>query len=150
MIAQKARFRHSRKLERLAGYRLPDQAFHGATLEAISSRLDFGRLDHTLHQQILNFIHSFLRCTCRDAPMCGCPEKKFSREILELRENGLDHRQIAQYLQEEYGIDLYPADILSFLEDSVHVLEAIRDIANLQGMHDLCKKADAHIELLER
>lgn len=80
MIAQKARFRHARKLERLAGYRLPDQAFHGATLEAVSSRLNFDRLDHTLHEQILNFIHSFMRCTCRETPLCGCPEKKFSRE----------------------------------------------------------------------
>lgn len=150
MISQKARFRHARKLERLAGYRLPDQAFHGATLEAVSSRLNFDRLDHTLHEQILNFIHSFMRCTCKETPLCGCPEKKFSREILELRENGLDHRQIAQYLQEEYGIDIYPADILSFLEDSVHVLEAIRDIAHLEEMPALSKKADAHIELLER
>ncbi len=150
MIAQKARFRHARKLERLAGYRIPDQAFHGATLEAVSSRLNYDRLDHTLHEQMLNFIHSFMRCRCRETPLCGCPEKKFSREILELRENGLDHRQIAQYLQEEYGIDIYPADILSYLEDSVHVLEAIRDIAHLQEMPDLCSKAGTHIDMLER
>ena len=62
MISQKARFRHARKLERLAGYRIPDQAFHGATLDAISTRLDYDRLDHTLHDQMLSFIHSFLRC----------------------------------------------------------------------------------------
>ncbi len=150
MISQKARFRHARKLERLAGYRIPDQAFHGATLDAISTRLDYDRLDHTLHDQMLSFIHSFLRCKCRDSPQCGCPEKKFAREILELRENGLDHRQIAQYLLEEYGIDIYPADLLSFLEDSVHVLEAIRDIASLQSMNELSAKADAHIDMLER
>jgi len=150
VISQKARFRHARKLERLAGYRIPDQAFHGATLDAISTRLDYDRLDHTLHDQMLSFIHSFLRCKCRDSPQCGCPEKKFAREILELRENGLDHRQIAQYLLEEYGIDIYPADLLSFLEDSVHVLEAIRDIASLQSMNELSAKADAHIDMLER
>lgn len=150
MIAQKARFRHARKLERLAGYRIPDQAFHGATLEAVSSRLNFDRLDHTLHEQILSFIHSFMHCRCRETPLCGCPEKKFSLEILELRENGLDHRQIAQYLQEQYGIDIYPADILSYLEDSVHVLEAIRDIASLQSMNELSAKADTHIDMLER
>jgi len=150
VISQKARFRHARKLERLAGYRIPDQAFHGATLDAISTRLDYDRLDHTLHDQMLSFIHSFLRCKCRDSPQCGCPEKKFAPEILELRENGLDHRQIAQYLLEEYGIDIYPADLLSFLEDSVHVLEAIRDIASLQSMNELSAKADAHIDMLER
>jgi len=150
VIAEKARFRHARKLERLAGYRIPDQAFHGATLEAISSRLNFDRLDHTLHDQLVNFIHAFLRCSCRHAPLCGCPEKKFSREILELRENGLDHRQISQYLLEEYGIDIYPADILSFLEDSVHVLEAIEDIARLMDRPALSQSAKEHIGLLER
>jgi superfamily II helicase len=119
VIAEKARFRHDRKLERIVGFHIPDQAFHGATLEAISSHLNFDRLDHTLHDQLVRFVHTFLRCNCRDSPLCGCPERKFSREILELRENGLDHRQISQYLLEEYGIEIYPADILSFLEESV-------------------------------
>ncbi len=150
MIATKARFRHARRLERLVGYRLPDQAFHGATLEAVSSRLDYEHLDHTLHDQMIRFIHSFLKCRCKDTPMCGCPERKFGREILELRENGLDHRQIAGYLLEEYGIDLYPADLLSYLEDSVHVLEAIRDISCLKNRANLAASAAEHISLLER
>lgn len=150
MIATKARFRHARRLERLVGYRLPDQAFHGATLEAVSSRLNYEHLDHTLHDQMIRFLHSFLKCRCKDTPMCGCPERKFAREILELRENGLDHRQIAGYLLEEYGIDLYPADLLSYLEDSVHVLEAIRDISCLKNRAGLAASAAEHISLLER
>jgi len=150
VIAEKARFRHARRLERLVGFRIPDQAFHGATLETVSSRLNFDRLDHTLHDQLVRFVHAFLRCKCRDAPLCGCPERKFTREILELRENGLDHRQISQYLIEEYGIDIYPADILSFLEDSVHVLEAIADIARLENLPGLSLAASDHIRNLER
>ncbi|MDD1716165.1 MAG: DUF5814 domain-containing protein [Methanolinea sp.] len=150
MIAEKARFRHARRIERLVGYRLPDQAFHGATLEAVSSRLNYEHLDHTLHDQMIRFIHSFLKCRCKDTPMCGCPERKFAREILELRENGLDHRQIAGYLLEEYGIDIYPADLLSYLEDSVHVLEAIRDISCLKNRAGLAESAAEHIALLER
>ncbi len=150
MIAEKARFRHARRLERVAGFHIPDQAFHGATLEAISSHLNFDRLDHTLHDQLVRFVNAFLRCNCRDSPLCGCPERKFSQEILELRENGLDHRQITQYLLEEYGIEIYPADILSFLEDSVHVLEAVADIARLEGLPDLSVAASDHIRKLER
>ncbi len=150
MIAGKARFRHARRLERLAGYRLPDQAFHGATLEAISSRLNFNHLDHTLQDQIINFVNTFLKCRCRQAPLCGCPERKFARELIELRENGLNHRQISGFLLDEYGIDIYPADILSYLEDSVHVLEAIRDIASLQERQELAGQANRHIGLIER
>ncbi|MDD1710933.1 MAG: DUF5814 domain-containing protein [Methanoregulaceae archaeon] len=150
MIAGRARFRYARKIERAVGYRIPDLAFHGATLDALSSRLNTERLDNVLKEQVLSFFNSFLRCNCRDSPHCGCPEKKFAREIIELRENGLDHRQIAGYLQDEYGIDLYPADILSFLEESVHVLEAIRDVASLMKKTDLERSASDHIELIER
>lgn len=150
MIADRARFRHARKIERAVGYRIPDLAFHGATLDALSSRINPDRLDNVLREQVLAFFNSFLRCDCRDSPQCGCPEKKFAREIIGLRENGLDHRQIAGYLQEEYGIDLYPADILSFLEESVHLLEAIRDIAALKDTPGLEKAATEHIRLIER
>ena len=150
MIAGRARFRHARKSERAVGYRIPDLAFHGATLDAISSRLNIDRLDTILREQILAFFNSFLRCSCRDAPQCGCPEKKFAREIIELRENGLNHRQISEFLQDEYGIDIYPADVLSFLEESVHVLEAIRDIAALKEKTVLEEAAVGHIDRIER
>jgi len=125
VIAQRARFRHARKIERAVGYRIPDLAFHGATLDALSSRLNPDRLDHVLKDQVLAFFNAFLRCGCRDSPQCGCPEKK-------------------------YGIDLYPADVLSFLEESVHVLEAIRDIAGIQNLPELEQKAIAKIALIER
>ena len=150
MIADRARFRYSRKIERAVGYRLPDQAFSGTMLDAIHSHLDFDRLDHILKDQILSFFDSFLRCNCRDAPLCGCPERTFSREIIGLRENGLDHRQISEYLLDEYGIDIYPADVLSFLEETVHVLEAIRDIAVLKNIPQLVNSSREHIALIER
>lgn len=150
MIADRARFRHAKKIERLAGYRLPELAFSGTMLETLSARIDYDSLDFGVREQILAFFDEFLRCTCRDSPLCGCPEKKFARRVLELRMNGLDHRQIASYLLDEYGIELFPADILSFLEESVHVLEAMADVSRLQGRDVLAKKTDDTIRLIER
>jgi superfamily II helicase len=150
LIADRARFRHAKKLERLAGYRLPELAFSGNMLETLCSHINYDALDFGVREQILAFFNDFLRCECRDAPLCGCPEKKFARKVIELRENGLDHRQIAGYLMDEYGIEVFPTDILSFLEESVHVLEAISDVARLQGNGDLSKKTDEHIRLIER
>ena len=150
MIADRARFRHAKKLERLAGYRLPELAFSGNMLETLCSRINYDVLDYHVREQILNFFNDFLRCDCKDSPLCGCPEKKFAKKVLELRENGLDHRQIANALLDEYGIELFPMDILSFLEESVHVLEAISDVSRLQGKEDLAKKTDEHIRLIER
>jgi superfamily II helicase len=150
LIADRARFRHAKKLERLAGYRLPELAFSGTMLETLSSRIDYDSLDYAVREQILAFFNEFLRCNCRDSPLCGCPEKKFAKKVIEIRVNGLDHRQIAAYLLDEYGIELFPADILSFLEESVHILEAISDVSRLQGRDNLTKKTDDTIRLIER
>lgn len=150
MIADRARFRIAKRIERLAGYRLPDRAFNGTMLEALSSGINFDAFDVAVREQLLAFFNDFLRCTCRDSPLCGCPEKKFAQKVLELRENGLDHRQISSFLLDEYGIEIFPADVLSFLEDSVHVLEAINDIARLKGRQGLAKKTGDHIRLIER
>ena len=150
MIADRARFRHAKKIERLAGYRLPELAFSGNMLETLCSRINYDVLDYHVREQILAFFNDFLRCECRDSPLCGCPEKKFAKKVLELRENGLDHRQISTALLDEYGIELFPMDVLSFLEESVHVLEAISDVSRLQGKSELAKKTDEHIRQIER
>jgi len=150
LIADRARFRHAKKIERLAGYRVPDLAFHPAMLETLTSRFNFDQLDFAIREQLLSFFNDFLRCKCKNSPLCGCPEKKFAKKVIELRENGLDHRQISAHLSEEYGIEIFPADVLSFLEESVHVLEAISDVARLEGRQELAKKTDEHIRMIER
>jgi len=150
VIADRARFRHAKKIERLAGYRVPEFAFSPVMLETITTRFNFDALDYAIREQLLSFFNDFLRCKCKNSPLCGCPEKKFAIKVLELRENGLDHRQIAAYLSDEYGIEIFPADVLSFLEESVHVLEAIADVSHLQGGDALAKKTAEHIRLIER
>jgi hypothetical protein len=40
--------------------------------------------------------------------------------------------------------------VLSFLEESVHVLEAIADVAHLQAQDILAQKTVDHIRLIER
>ena len=149
MIADRARFRAARRLERAAGFRLPDHVFSGAFLESLGRVINFEGLDRRTREQLLAIFRDFMDCTCKGAPFCGCPERKFTLTILEFREMGLDHRQISAHLLEEYGIDLYPADILSFLEDSVHMLEAIRDVAELQGREKLAESAIGHIRKIE-
>ncbi len=133
MIAGRARFTGTRKLERATGLRIPEQVFTGPFLEVISSGINLKALEGALRDQIRNILHDFVSCGCRDAPGCGCPERRFAERIIELRETGLDHREIADQLLDEYGISVYPADILSFLEDSVHLLEALGDVARLAG-----------------
>jgi superfamily II helicase len=145
LIAGRARFSGVRKLERATGLRLPDQVFRGAFLEVLSSGVNLRSLDGGLRDQIKNILRDFVSCGCRDAPLCGCPERRFAARIIELRESGLDHREIGNQLLEEYGISMYPADIFSFLEDSVHVLEALRDVARLRGEEALAGRCEEQI-----
>jgi superfamily II helicase len=119
-------------------------------LNTLCSGINFDVFDFAIREQLLAFFNDFLRCNCRDSPLCGCPERKFAEKILELRENGLDHRQIAAFLLSEYGIEIFPADILSFLEDTVHVLEALSDISRLKGRSELAARTDEHIRMIER
>lgn len=149
MIAAKARFRHAKKLQKIAGYRVPDFAFNGAFMDILVSSLDYDSLDRNLRSQIILFYKDFLECGCRESPQCGCPERKFAMKILEFRQMGLDHRQIGEILLDDYGIEIYPADILSFLEDSVHTLEAVRDVARIEGKDALLQKTVDAIRELE-
>ncbi len=51
MIADRARFRHAKKIERLAGYRVPDHAFYPVMLETITTRFNFDALDFAIREQ---------------------------------------------------------------------------------------------------
>jgi len=150
VIAGRARFRYIKKLQRAAGHRLPESAFHPANLEAITGSMNIDSLDPGARDQVLRFFKDFLECKCRDSPLCGCPERKFVISILELREMGLTHKEIHRHLIDEYGIDLFPADILSFLEESLHRLDAIRSVADLAGQNDLVKLSDEQIRKISR
>jgi superfamily II helicase len=149
VIASRARLRYHRQLGRLVGYRLPEGAFHGAVIEALFS-IPYDAFDRSTREQIIAFLKAFVQCKCRDQPLCGCPERKFAIEVIELRESGLDHRQISEFLLDEYGIEIYAADLLSFLEESVHLLEAIRDVAEQTGVRQVRIRTEEHITAIEK
>ena len=149
MIASRARLRYHRQLGKLVGYRLPEGAFHGAVIEVLYS-IPYDAFDRSTREQIMAFLKAFVQCNCKDQPLCGCPERKFAIEVIELRESGLDHRQISEVLLDEFGIEIYAADLLSFLEESVHLLEAIRDVAEQTGVRELQIRTEDHIEAIEK
>jgi superfamily II helicase len=150
VITDRARFRCIKKLQQATKYRLPECAFHPANLEFVTNSVNIDNLDPGTRDQILHFYKDFLECNCRNAPFCGCPERKFVITILELREIGLNHKEIHNHLLDEYGIDLFPADVLSFLENSVHLLEAVRSIADLAERKKLVELSNKHINKIAR
>ena len=84
----------------------------------------------------MNFAADFLTCTCKDSPYCGCPERKFSMKLLDMRCEGMTPDMMINTLTQHYGIFAYPADVLEYLETSARYLEAMLKVAQGQGNHE--------------
>jgi len=109
----------------------PKGAFHGATMDILYQGEGLEKLDDATRDRVLEFAEDFLDCDCESSPYCGCPERKFVRYLLELREQGLGPQAIVDVMGEEYMLYAYPGDILSFLDDSVRTLEAAEHLADV-------------------
>ena len=112
---------------------IPKGAFKGATLDMLFQGENLAQLDDTTQERVLDFAEDFLDCDCQSNPYCGCAEKKFMRYLLRLREQGLGPDAIVDVMTDDYMVYAYPGDVLSFLDDSVRTLEAVEELADVEG-----------------
>jgi len=111
----------------------PKGAFKGATLDVLFSGEGLSKLDDATRDRVLDFAEDFLDCDCQASPHCGCPEEKFTRYLLELREQGLGPDAIVDVMGDDYTLYAYPGDVLSFLDGAVRTLEAAETLADVDG-----------------
>jgi helicase len=121
--------------------RLPSRVFQGGAMEMALSGDSLTKLDSTTARKLMNFAADFLTCTCKDSPYCGCPERKFSRKLLDMRCEGIKPDKMIDALTQHYGIFAYPADVLEYLETSARHLEAIQKLAKGQGKLEVAEQA---------
>jgi len=119
----------------------PRGAFKGATLDILFGGEGLAKLDDATRDRVLEFAEDFLDCGCEANPHCGCPERKFVRYLLELREQGLGPDAIVDVMGEDYMLYAYPGDVLSFLDDSVRTLEAVEALAEVDGQQEAGERA---------
>jgi helicase len=127
---------------------ISQRALHGSVLDMINSE-DLSKLESKEQQELLNFAKDFTRCDCKDAPYCGCPERKVSMRILELRAEGASPNQIIQEFGDFYGMYAYTGDLINYLDQIVRHLEAIEKIARVLGKKDTAKEAKRLREKIE-
>ena len=72
---------------------ISQRALHGSFLDLLSSS-DLNDLERKIQRYCLDFSRDFLRCTCKEAPYCGCAQKNISLRILELRAEGKSPEEI--------------------------------------------------------
>ncbi|KZN25161.1 MULTISPECIES: DUF5814 domain-containing protein [unclassified Haladaptatus] len=132
-ITDKIYVKNHRQISSQLDTNIPKGAFKGATLDILFQGEGLQKLDEATRDRVLDFAEDFLDCDCQSNPYCGCPERKFMQYLLELREGGLGPDAIVDVMTDDYLVYAYPGDVLSFLDDSVRTLEAIEELANVEG-----------------
>ncbi len=119
---------------------ISERIFHGSFFELIASP-DLLKLPRNIQAECLRFASDFMRCTCNEAPYCGCVERAVSLKILDLRSAGNDPKEIIDLFSDEYGIYAYHGDLINYLDQIVRYLEAVEAIAHVGGKKDIAEKA---------
>ena len=148
-ITDKIYVKNHRQLSSQLETSIPKSAFAGATLDLLfQGQLD--KLDEATRDRVLEFAEDFLDCDCQDNPYCGHPEEKFIRYLLELRAEGLGPEAMVDAMSDEYMVYAYSGDVLSFLDDAVRTLEAVEDLAQVEGSQEAGDSARRRRRQLER
>lgn len=142
-ITDKIYVKNHRQLSSQLETNIPKGAFKGATLDLLFQGENLAKLDDVTQERVLDFAEDFLDCDCDDNPYCGHPERKFIRYLLELRAEGHGPDAIVDVMSDEYMVYAYEGDVLSFLDDSVRTLEAVEELARVDGQEETADEARA-------
>ncbi|MFB6113779.1 MAG: DUF5814 domain-containing protein [Halodesulfurarchaeum sp.] len=139
-ITDKIYVKNHRQLASQLEVSFPKNAFAGATLDLLFQG-DLQKLDEANRERVLDFVEDFINCSCESSPYCGHPERAFVAYLLDLRSAGLSPEAMVDVMTDEYMVYAYPGDLYSFLDDAVRTLEAIEDIADVDGQQDVSGRA---------
>lgn len=141
-------FRYASQLSDSLGTDLPTRVF-GAGLDIVFSADGLSKLKENVKRTMLDFAREFMACRCKDAPYCGCAEKKFSARVIELCAEGLSPDQIISELTSQYGVYAYGGDLLNYLDQAARALEAVELIAGIFGKKEISGTARGLREKME-
>lgn len=121
----------------------PRAAFAGATLDHLFTGDRIDRLADDERDRVVAFAREFLDCDCEANPYCGHPEEKFCRWVLDARLDGHSPEAIVDAMSDAFGLYAYPADVLNFLDDAIRHLDAVADLAAVEGEASLSEAITA-------
>jgi helicase len=136
-------FRNAERLSRVIGVNVPSRALSPSALDIVFSGEALAKMDKSMQAQFMDFSQDFLNCECSDAPFCGCPERKFSKKIVEYRLQGKDPRGISRAIAYDYNLSAFDGDLLGYLDRLTRNLDAIHEIARILGKGEAAKEARA-------
>jgi superfamily II helicase len=139
-VTDKIYVKNHRQIASQLDTRFPKSAFSGATLDVLFQG-DLSELNEATRDKVLDFAQDFMDCDCDSNPYCGHPEEKFVRYLLDLRSQGLDPESMVSVMTDDYMVYAYPGDLYGFLDDAVRTLEAVEDLAEVDGRDEAASEA---------
>ena len=115
---------------------ISQRALHGSFLDLLNSP-EVKDLERKIQKQCMDFLKDFQRCTCQEAPYCGCLARAISLRILELRAEGKSPDEIIDDFSDRYGMYAYHGDLINYLDQMVRYLEAITSVAKVLGKEEV-------------
>ncbi|MFX1454889.1 MAG: DEAD/DEAH box helicase [Promethearchaeota archaeon] len=101
--------------------------------EYVKKRKNFSR---DFIEFISKWISEIFNCNCKDNPYCDCGRINLEKMILDSRiKHKLSIEEISRVFEEEYKILIFKGDLISYLEELIYSLEAIKNI--LEGVSGL-------------
>ncbi|HEX7515155.1 MAG TPA: DUF5814 domain-containing protein [archaeon] len=116
--------------------------FSGGNLEILFSGSgdELTYLDQKAFESVLAFSIAFIDCDCGESPFCGCPERSFSKWLIEQRMGGRDPADIVDQMS-AFGVHAYSGDVLNYLDQTVRLMESIGAMATIFRKKDIAREA---------
>jgi len=107
--------------------------FSGTTLEKIYFQNRKEALSKHGEEVLINLLTEFFSCGCKDAPYCKCPKIEIGKRLLDLRKAKLSPHRISEEFRKEYGLKIFSADLINWLDSAIRTLETTEKIFTLYG-----------------
>lgn len=141
-------FRYASQLSEALKTDIPTRVF-GAGLDIVFSAEGLSGLKENVRRTMLDFAREFMACTCKDSPFCGCAERKFSKNVIELCAGRQTPDGIIAELTKLYGVYVYAGDMLTYLDQAARNIESIELIAAIYNKKELSTEARELREKME-
>ena len=115
--------------------------FSGTTLEKIYFQNRKEALSRHGEEVLVNLLAEFFACDCKDAPYCSCPKIEIGKRLLDLRKAKLSPYRVSEEFRKEYGLKIFSADLINWLDSAIRILETSEKIFTLYGMEKQRKAA---------
>jgi helicase len=130
------------RMAQALGVNVSPNVFSGGNLEMFFSGSgdELTYLDEKALESVIAFSIAFIDCDCEESPFCGCPERSFSKWVIEQRMSGYDPSDIVEQMS-AFGVHAYSGDVLNYLDQAVRLMESIEAMATILRKNDIAFQA---------